>query len=130
MASGIWDAYPNNSAATRSLLEYLAGQLKGQERKALWHGIALAPFSSERFAGRTADLDRILSLLNLAERNEAIKGLILRASLAEVPESEVASFVATSRYALNYADGLDKLNLTVITALLLSEGKRPTSWPI
>ena len=121
LASGIWDAYPNNSAATRSLLEYLAGQLKGQERKALWHGIALAPFSSERFAGRTADLDRILSLLNLAERNEAVKSLILRASLAEVPESEVACFVATSRYALNYADGLDKLNLTVITALLLSE---------
>ena len=123
LAAGIWDAYPNNSAAIRTLLQYMAGQLRGPERNALWQAIVLAAFSTSRFSGCTADLDVILSFLGGPERCEIVKSLILRASLAEVPQSEVVSFVSTSCYGLKTTNELDKLDMTAITALLLSEGR-------
>ena len=119
---GVWHAYACNSEGTREFLEFLAKLVsESQDRLAVWNDILLSAFAPWSFAGRIADVDRILSYLHREERAVVLQGIILQAALGTVNAREVADFVTVSRYA-GKSNGPQKLNALVTAGLLLQEG--------
>ena len=121
---GVWHTYNYNSEGTREFLEFLAKLVSdSQDRLAVWKDILLAAFAPRSFAGRIADLDRILFYLHREERLAVLHDVILRAGLREVNERDVVDFVSASRHVGKAVDGPDKLNVTATAALVLTEGR-------
>ena len=119
---GVWHTYNCNSEGTREFLEFLVKLVSdSQDRLAVWNDILLAAFAPWSFAGRIADLDRILSYLHREERAVVLQGIILQAALGAVNAREVADFVTASRYA-GKSNEPQKLNALVTAGLLLQEG--------
>lgn len=121
-ARGVWDTFQSDRATAETLLKRLASTLDDKQQVALWGDVLTAAFAAPSYPNRTTDVNRVTGWLKAGQQATAIHRLILQAALLGTAESDVAAFVAESRYA-GKSSGPEKLNALVTAGLLLSEGE-------
>lgn len=119
-ARGVWDTFQSNRATAETLLKRLASTLDDKQQVALWGDVLTAAFAAPSYPNRAADVNRVIGWLKADQQAATIHRLILQAALLGTAESDVATFVAESRYA-GQSSGPEKLNALVTAGLLLQE---------
>ena len=113
---GIWFAAQDDVGVVLNLLRAAHTQ-----QTALTGEICLAAFNAVHSNGRNAQLDRLVRALPVAERIRLLRNLLLRSSNQDAPIEEVANYVAESPYATRSGDPDTRLNLLVLSALLIGD---------
>ena len=117
--AGMWETFDGDGA--RDLYRRSSPELNRQGRTILAREVALAAFSPNYSGQHHSALDRLLDALPESERHQLVLETIAKS--AGCSRDGVLAYAATSRHAAKSPDAAERLGLSLLATLLLSDGQ-------
>ena len=122
-ATGLWKAFGYSRDGARDWFHRSFHQSVYEDRVAWAREIALGGLNVDDSSVRHIQLERLLELFSPADRTQVIQNIIVRSASGEAPRERVLDFVVHICRSGEWPAPVERLNLLVLAALLLSNGQ-------